>query len=65
MWGGTFDGDGEAIRDNEEAVRWGRGDGWFDHFNSRNFRGDSDYCNCNDSCGIMIVAPWSGKRDGM
>ena len=63
MWSGAFDGDGEAIRDDEQAVRWGRGNGWFDHLESRDRRGDSDDCNCIDSCGIRIVYSRSGRKD--
>ena len=63
VWGGALDGDGEAIRYDKEAVRWGRGNGWFDHLESRDCRGNSDNCNCIDSCGITMVDLWCGRKE--
>ena len=65
MWSGAFDGDGEAIRDDEQAMRWGRGNGWFDHLEPRDCCGDSYDCNCSDSCGTIIVDSCCGRKDGI
>ena len=65
MRGSAFDGDGKAIRDNEEAMRWRRRNGWFDHGEFRDFRGDNDYCDCSNICGIMIVVSPLEKKYGI